>query len=217
MIDIKKLCEDSHRISAAKGWVALGRSFAATLDLIHSELSEAIEEYRNGHPLDQIYFECKFKEDDGRVTKETVMERDIEQARRTEGKYGRGRDFIDAKPCGIPIELADVAIRIAQECGTRELDLAGKVEEINRTTRRIYGSNFEEDIVWAHYFTSQAWAGRGSVDDQLHNLAMVFAVVLDIDHFPKEPRKPNVRLEEAIQMKQAYNETRPMLHGGKKI
>jgi NTP pyrophosphatase (non-canonical NTP hydrolase) len=61
--------------------------------LMHSELSEALEEIRNRHPLPEIYY---------------------------------NPDKPD-KPEGVPIELADIVIRVVQFCGRYDIDLANAI------------------------------------------------------------------------------------------
>jgi NTP pyrophosphatase (non-canonical NTP hydrolase) len=84
---IDHLIQDAFTIAKAKGFTnaTIGEDFA----LMHSEISEALEEYRNGRRPDEIYT-CNV---DGH------------------------------KPLGIPIELADVVIRIAHFCGKHGIDL----------------------------------------------------------------------------------------------
>lgn len=110
---INGLVKKSYCIADSKGWHSLPATIPERLCLIHSEVSEALEDYRSGREPSAIYYE---------------------------DTYGA------KKPCGIPIELADIVIRVADFCG-------------------IYG----------------------------------------------------IDLQEAIRIKEAYNETRPHLHGGKKL
>jgi NTP pyrophosphatase (non-canonical NTP hydrolase) len=83
-----------------KGWHTIERSFPEYIVLMHSELSEALEEYRSNHGTNEIY-------------------------------YSEG-----GKPEGIPIEIADVLIRIfecAHEFGI-DLDEAWRIKtEFNKT------------------------------------------------------------------------------------
>ena len=77
------------------------------LMLMVSELSEALEEYRVRHPLDYIYVER------------------TDYLTGVKARFG----YVDEihspndKPEGIPIEIADVVIRLADFCGHYGIDL----------------------------------------------------------------------------------------------
>jgi len=85
--------EQIHANAVGHGWWEDERSFGEILALIHSEASEALEEYRNGHSVKEIY-------------------------------YGD-----DGKPEGVPIELADIIIRIFDYCGHTGIDIASAITE----------------------------------------------------------------------------------------
>src|SRR5580692_4613880 len=107
MPDINKFCLACHVASEAKGWTNLKRTDAQTINLMISELSEALEDFRDKRGVNEIYYEVK-----GQTNVYTREETNRYPA--PSGHY---------KPCGIPIELADFVIRVGQQCGTYELHL----------------------------------------------------------------------------------------------
>lgn len=111
-VDLNDLQERIYANAVEHGFWDARKSFGETIALIHTEISEAFEEYRNGHAPDEVYFNPEHPE----------------------------------KPEGIPVEMADAVIRI---------------------------------LDWAE--------------------------------------SEGVNLQQVILNKMAYNETRPYMHGGKKL
>ena len=87
MTGINEVAKQIHENAVDHGWWDEERGFPEVLALIHSEVSEALEEYRNGRLPTEVYA----------------------------GNNG--------KPEGIPIELADVIIRVLDYCGYAEIDI----------------------------------------------------------------------------------------------
>lgn len=83
-----------HSNSRLKGWYDKPIEPAELLCLIHSEVSEVLEEIRKGYPLHKIY-----------------------------------RRIPDDKPEGVPVELADVVLRVMDMAGYYGINLEKAMEE----------------------------------------------------------------------------------------
>ena len=99
---LNEMVDKAHANAIDKGWWCEERTFGELVALCHSELSEALEEYRNGVGLTVVYHNGE-------------------------------------KPEGIPIELADVLIRIFDMCGKYGIDLeeAVRIKMKYNSTRPI--------------------------------------------------------------------------------
>lgn len=98
---LNELAVHVHANAKDKGWWDTEREFPEIVALIHTEVSEAFEEYRNGHKLHEVYY------------KHGQERRSVFQDE--EGNLG--------KPEGVSIELADVIIRILDFVGHHKIDL----------------------------------------------------------------------------------------------
>lgn len=185
-IDLKKLRDEIHQNAIEHGWYEQERSIEETIALIHSELSEALEEYRNGHKIDEIYYVCKSKD---KCTPSYSCE-----------------GCKDSKPEGIPVELADVVIRIMDYCGKEEINI-----NLN-DCENIIENGFRKTIAGCHYFVSSVYFNfLKSCKVYIHYLTLCIKI---IESFLKNN---NVDLWEVVRLKHEYNKTRPYRHGGKKI
>ncbi|OMF35219.1 hypothetical protein BK133_10935 [Paenibacillus sp. FSL H8-0548] len=193
---INELVKAAHENAVVKGWWQEERTYGELVALMHSEVSEALEDYRNGKQPNEVWYEYEF----GGGTVEDF---------RTELLFGDG-DWVLGKPCGIPSELADVCIRI--------FDAAGK----NGWGEALHSWYGRVTVKWrvnsGLSFTDNLNIIHGNLTDcaradswKEFNLAVVLQNVAELASYY------DFDLDQAISEKMAYNATRPERHGGKVI
>lgn len=95
-MDLQQLQKEIHTTARQKGWWETERPVGDIIANIHAELAEAWEEYRNGMPLNDVYY-CEGPPHYDRISK------------------GLGKTALAGppmKPEGFCVELADAIIRI---------------------------------------------------------------------------------------------------------
>lgn len=121
---LNNLCKLSHEEAKKKGWYTKkGRNIAELIALIHSEISEALEEARDSvdvMELSHIFYSSKY-DPKARLGK-------------SQGEY--------TKPEGFAVEVADAVIRIADMCGYLDIDLEEAIKikmKYNKTRPHRHG------------------------------------------------------------------------------
>lgn len=115
---LNELAFHIHQNAIDKGWWDDERKFPEIAALIHCEVSEAMEEYRNGHKPTEVY-----------------------------ASHGNAQACSPPcapglKPEGMPIELADVIIRILDYCGQTGIDIDDAIQRkmaYNKTRPHRHG------------------------------------------------------------------------------
>lgn len=189
MKEINGLVMAAHSNAISKGWWDEERTFGEIIALVHSEVSEALEDYRNHKGINEVWYE------------------------NPAGHSWSSQTGEFQKPCGIPSELADICIRIFDIAGKYNWGprLEGRITVSNTWHEREY--NFAEELTDIHHDLSQAWISHNKHNEHyaIVNLSHAVLSVMQMS------RKYRIDLEQAILEKMAYNATRPQRHGGKVI
>ena len=118
-MNINEFAKEVHQNAVEHGWWDEPRTVGEIIALCHSELSEALEEYRAGRPM--IWYQC-------------LSTDDIVPCRQKEKcpDWLNGMceiDAIEKKPEGIAVELADCIIRILDYLGKEGIDVEAVLAE----------------------------------------------------------------------------------------
>ncbi len=191
-----------HQLAVEKGWWEPRPSFADIVVMCHSELSEAVEEYRKGMPM--LYYPCNA----GRLCEDD----------KTTGRMDCGSRVYDPKtpdipckakskkPCGVAVEMADCILRILDVLAEAGVDIDAEIGFSPAYKDLI------ETVALCHRFISKAHikttAIDGSLDGFYDNLLMCMETILDW------ARQNAVDMEDVLRAKHVYNKTRPYRHGG---
>lgn len=203
---LNEMRDEAYATSKSKGWYEKGRRDIPTLlCLIHSEVSEALEAWR-----------------------ETGDEGIADESKRA-ARHGYGGD----KPEGVAAELADVVIRIGDMAGAYEIDLdLAMVYALTGETERRRGKLFyttkkfdlagllnfiHADISKAHetFCTfgeeKNPYGPANRPSEFAKKVGVVLAEVYDLCS------AYDIDLNAAVKAKMAFNKTRSHRHGGKKV
>jgi hypothetical protein len=171
-----RACYDA---AESKGWHAnVEDDIDAKIANLHGELSEALEEYRAGHDVGEIY-------------------------------YNLTSDHPD-KPEGVPVELADFAIRLFDLCGM-----------LGCFSVPIFGFKYEGDWSFCAYLnalhgaTTYIMYACLNSDASANSLRPTLAIAVEATFAAAE--KLDIDLRAAIDLKMAYNASRERRHGGKVV
>lgn len=203
---MNKFAEEVHQNAVEHGWWDEPRTFGEIVALCHSELSEAMEEFRAKLPM--FWQHCQ----------ESKAPCDREYC----GDWSDGVCEINAlgdKPEGIAVELADCIIRILDLIGRWELsadNLMGEAKNIILcdVPARIYDATLGDCIARWHLLLSLAyscWCRRSGTWDAALRMAMCINEILEW------AEENGVDMEMVLEVKHEYNKGRPYRHGGKAL
>jgi len=179
-----------------------------------SECIEALEDFRDNKAISEIYYEVKYTTSD--VDANNKHSKSMSRAEFLEFKKNEGSAYrIDsAKPCGIPIEIADFIIRCGQFFGTNNLDLTQAVENGGGSDVESDFNEMLADVMQCICLARLSSPEKGHEKDRgvmANYLGEAFFISVEFCE------RASLDIWSAVREKNEYNATRPHLHGGKKI
>lgn len=196
-MDVKALARNINENAVVHGWWEGEHSFAEKIALIHSEWSEALEEYRAGRPM--VWHQC--------INRDMPCDKDahcVDAGR--ESVMCIGQEC--CKPEGIAVELLDGCIRIFDTAVHYGIDIDPNVPFDEQALRQY---SLPDLVALLHLEISSAMidetiegaekAGRG-----FSNAVSIVFIYL---------REHGVDPEAVMLEKHRYNKTRSYRHGGK--
>ncbi len=135
---LNQMAAEVHNNAIEHGWWDEEKTFPEIIALIHSEVSEALEEYRKVCSETEIYYTGNKCAESGGLC--------VSDAPDVMCEYPYDPRLCDSyvigKPEGIPIELADVIIRILDYCAFAGIDIEEAIQikhEYNKTRPYKHG------------------------------------------------------------------------------
>ncbi len=126
-IGLVELCADSAATAAKSGFV--GQSLPEFVALVHSELSEALEQHRDHRAPAEVWYSLKSTKMETAAREELGLGPEDPLPRGVNVSLPVTPGTPGAKPEGIPSEIADTIIRCAHYCGANGINLAAAVAE----------------------------------------------------------------------------------------
>ena len=220
-MDINKFAQEVHQNAVEHGWWDRPITFGDIVSLCHSEISEALEEFRAGRPM--VYFPCNA----GGLCVDDRPEEHMDCGSRV---IDRGHPEISCKarskkPEGIAVEMGDCVLRILDWMGKEGISPEEAMDRA-RATQEIWaqlGDDFPEHLCKGgmgdlaaelHLYLSMAyrnWLNGTGTSPIATRMALV---ILRIQEWADEA---GVDLDQVLREKFAYNKTRPYRHGGKAL
>ena len=202
-----RMAAEIHKNAIAHGWWETERDIAEICALIHSELSEALEEYRNGREM--YYYFCN----DG----------DSAPCTRSKCKHWEPLQWKclikkrDEKPEGIAVELADAIIRILDYAAKSGIDIEKRFDSFlwSIAEEKTNGKELPYLVAECHKCISEVYDCATIESDLLtgfieYNFAKCISLICEWC------AANSVNIVDIIYIKHEYNKTRSYKHGGKR-
>lgn len=207
---MNKFTKEVHENAVAHGWWEEERSFPEVVSLCHSELSEALEEFRAGRGM--LWYACTEGSPEHPCDPKDVY--DCQMA----GKE-TSCAYRSDKPEGIAVELADCIIRILDWFSKEEFNTDALLKEADVAILcdvpcRVYSASLGDYISRWHLLLSLAyscWCRASGTYAAALRMALCICEILEW------AEENGVDMEMVLDIKHEYNKGRSYRHGGKRL
>ncbi len=206
-LNLNSFLIEVHENALKHGWWDKERPYGEVISLLHSEISEALEEYRAGRP--NVWFPCE-EGNDHHPCKPVDTADCLNFGNEEECQYR------SKKPEGICIELLDAVIRILDWFGAlgAQLNDCKTVDELiakipNGLKEEMKDAEFPEVTAFLHSTVTHAYESGEKTELMGHHMMVCMAIIFYWIRLQGEDA------EKLIVMKHEYNKTRPYRHGNK--
>ena len=189
--NLNEFAKEVHRNAVEHGWWEGERCTEEILALIHSEWSEALEEYRAGRPL--VWHKCPFN--NGVCENQEVHTADAPECAHCSPEM--------RKPEGVAVELIDGCIRILDFLGARPFTIDN---DYVREGMELYEGENEKLPVFVNALHDRVSNPEESVSESLSKA---------FGHVFQYLRNEGIDPVKVMIEKHEYNKKRPYKHGGK--
>ena len=215
MMKLNKFAQAVHENAVKHGWWDEERTFGEIIALCHSELSEALEEYRAKRPM--LYYPCNAGGvcvDDAEGDNVSCGSRVTDPEHQEAACKARSK-----KPEGIAVELADCIIRVLDYMGKEGFNVDALLREAPKAVMcdvpvRVYAASLGDRIARWHLLLSLAYA---CWCNSAGTHAAALRMALCICEIVEWAEEAGVDMEMVLDTKHEYNKTRPYRHGGKAL
>lgn len=201
-MNLQKMADEVYEVNKANGWFDEDRGYAADIALLHSEVSEAFEAYRD-HGFEDATAPIQRRSDCPLSLWETTRGFEL-------GVPQPKCSCPLPKPEGVGSELADVLIRLLDTAKRRGWDL-------ERLQRGAYWTSASGDADFVTLIADMhgdiTYVGQAEAESALARLR---ATTL-YETLSKAAQVAGVDLEAEYTRKIAFNRTRGHRHGGKRL